>query len=141
MKTALYTADPKKQPDATFIPEIGARDLMERDMDDLVIERPCLEIIQNSEVIDRVQIINGMVPGKHHPGHERRACGHLHLPPVTLAATGGSDWSASIVPQADHPAARNRGDPLNRCCGPRWLMVRSICSLFSLPQCKRMVDE
>jgi molybdenum storage protein len=36
---------------------------MERDMDDLVIERPCLEIIQNSEVIDRVQIINGMVPG------------------------------------------------------------------------------
>ena len=36
---------------------------MERDMDDLVIERPCLEIIQNSEVIDRVQIISGMVPG------------------------------------------------------------------------------
>lgn len=30
---------------------------------DLVIERPCLEIIQNSEVIDRVQIINGLVPG------------------------------------------------------------------------------
>jgi molybdenum storage protein len=49
--------------------EIGAKDLMEMDMDmdmdqdDLVIERPCLEIIQNSEVIDRVQIINGMVPG------------------------------------------------------------------------------
>ena len=59
----LYTADPKKQPDAAFIPEIGARDLMQRDMDDLVIERPCLEVIQNSEVIDRVQIINGMVPG------------------------------------------------------------------------------
>ena len=36
---------------------------MQRDMDDLVIERPCLEVIQNSEVIDRVQIINGMVPG------------------------------------------------------------------------------
>jgi molybdenum storage protein len=36
---------------------------MERDLDDLVIERPCLEIIQNSEVIERVQVINGMVPG------------------------------------------------------------------------------
>ncbi len=36
---------------------------MDMDQDDLVIERPCLEIIQNSEVIDRVQIINGMVPG------------------------------------------------------------------------------
>jgi molybdenum storage protein len=28
-----------------------------------VIERPCLEIIQNSEVIEEVQILNGMVPG------------------------------------------------------------------------------
>ena len=59
----LYAADPKKQPDAEFIPEIGAKDLMDKDLDDLVIESPCLEIIQNSEVIDRVQIINGMVPG------------------------------------------------------------------------------
>ncbi|HSO10651.1 MAG TPA: hypothetical protein VLR45_11725 [Desulfoprunum sp.] len=32
-------------------------------MDDLVIERPCLEIIQNSEVIEKVQIINGLVEG------------------------------------------------------------------------------
>lgn len=59
----LYTDDPKKNPDAEFIPEIGARDLLERDLDDLVLERPCLEIIQNSEVIERVQIINGMEPG------------------------------------------------------------------------------
>jgi molybdenum storage protein len=59
----LYTADPKKDPEAEFIPKIGAADLMERDLDDLVIERPCLEIIQNSEVIDQVQVINGMVPG------------------------------------------------------------------------------
>ncbi len=59
----LYTHDPKKDPDAKFIPEIGARDLIDLDQDDLVIERPCLEIIQNSEVIEKVQIINGMVPG------------------------------------------------------------------------------
>ena len=59
----LYTEDPKKNPKAEFIPKIGARDLMERDQDDLVIERPCLSIIQNSEVIDSVQVINGMVPG------------------------------------------------------------------------------
>lgn len=59
----LYTDDPKKNPDAEFIPEIGAKDLMERDQDDLVIERPCLEIIQNSEVIQKVQIINGLEPG------------------------------------------------------------------------------
>jgi molybdenum storage protein len=59
----LYTDDPKKNPEAEFISEIGARDLIERELDDLIIERPCLEIIQNSEVIDHVQIINGMVPG------------------------------------------------------------------------------
>lgn len=59
----LYTDDPKKNPQADFIPEISARELIARDQDDLVIERPCLEIIQNSEVIEMVQIINGMEPG------------------------------------------------------------------------------
>ncbi|MDD2219506.1 MAG: uridine kinase [Desulfoplanes sp.] len=62
-ENGLYTDDPKKNPDAEFIPKIGAQDLMDMDQDDLVIERPCLEIIQNSEVIDQVQIINGMIPG------------------------------------------------------------------------------
>jgi molybdenum storage protein len=62
-ENGLYTDDPKKNSDAEFIPEIGAKDLMAMDQDDLVIERPCLEIIQNSEVIDKVQIINGMEPG------------------------------------------------------------------------------
>jgi molybdenum storage protein len=59
----LFTHDPKKNPDAEFIPEIGARDLMAKEQDDLVIERPCLEIIQNSEVIEYVQVINGLVEG------------------------------------------------------------------------------
>lgn len=59
----LYTNDPKKDPDATFIPEIGAKDLLDSGQDDMVIERPCLEIIQNSEVIDSVQVINGLVEG------------------------------------------------------------------------------
>ncbi|MCX5845833.1 MAG: uridine kinase [Deltaproteobacteria bacterium] len=59
----LYTDDPKKNPKAEFIPEISVRDLLERDLDDLIIERPCLEILQNSEVIDRIQIINGLEKG------------------------------------------------------------------------------
>jgi molybdenum storage protein len=59
----LYTDDPKKNPDAVFIAEIGAQDLLDRDQDDLVIERPCLEIIQNSEVIEKVQVIDGMIEG------------------------------------------------------------------------------
>ena len=59
----LYTDDPKKNPEAAFIDRIGAKDLMERDQDDLVIERPCLEILQNSEVIGQFQIINGLEEG------------------------------------------------------------------------------
>lgn len=62
-ENGLYTEDPKKNPDAGFISEIGAKDLLESGQDDLVIERPCLEIIQNSEVIEKVQIINGMIEG------------------------------------------------------------------------------
>ncbi|CAG34874.1 amino acid kinase family protein [Desulfotalea psychrophila] len=62
-ENGLYTDDPKKNPKADFIGEIGAQDLLDSGQDDLVIERPCLEIIQNSEVIDKVQIINGTVPG------------------------------------------------------------------------------
>lgn len=59
----LYTADPKKDKEATFIPKITIDELIARDQDDLVIERPCLEIMKNSEVIDSVQVINGMVEG------------------------------------------------------------------------------
>jgi len=62
-ENGLYSDDPKKNPDADFIPEIGAQDLLDSGQDDLVIERPCLEIIKNSEVIDSVQVINGMVEG------------------------------------------------------------------------------
>jgi molybdenum storage protein len=62
-ENGLYTEDPKKNPDAEFIPKIGTKALIEKNQDDLVIERPCLDIIQNSEVIEQVQIINGLVPG------------------------------------------------------------------------------
>ncbi len=62
-ENGLYTDDPKKNPDAEFIAKISVNDLIGRDQDDLVIERPCLDIIKNSEVIDQVQIINGLIPG------------------------------------------------------------------------------
>jgi molybdenum storage protein len=59
----LFTDNPKINPKAVFIPEIGARELMEMDLEDLVIERSCLEILLNSESIDRIQIINGLKKG------------------------------------------------------------------------------
>jgi molybdenum storage protein len=59
----LYTDDPKKNPEAEFIERIGARELMNKDQDDLIIERPCLEILQNSQVVNQIQIINGLEEG------------------------------------------------------------------------------
>jgi len=59
----LYTDDPKKSPEAEFIERIGAKELMKKDQDDLIIERPCLEILQNSQVVNQIQIINGLEEG------------------------------------------------------------------------------
>jgi molybdenum storage protein len=59
----LYTDDPKKKGNVEFIPEISAAELLSKDLDDLIIERPCLEILQSSEVIDKIQIINGLEEG------------------------------------------------------------------------------
>jgi molybdenum storage protein len=59
----LYTDNPKKNPGAEFIPEITAGEILSMELDDLIIERTCLEILQNSEVIDRVQIVNGLIEG------------------------------------------------------------------------------
>jgi molybdenum storage protein len=59
----LYTDDPKKQPASEFIPEIKVDDLIAKDLDDLIVERPCLEILKNSEVLDKIQIINGLEEG------------------------------------------------------------------------------
>ncbi len=62
-ENGLYTDDPKKKGNVKFIPQISATELIKKDLDDLVIERPCLEILQSSEVIDRIQIINGLEEG------------------------------------------------------------------------------
>jgi len=59
----LFTDDPKKDPDAEFIPSITVSELVARGLDDMILERPCLDILQNSQVLDHVQIVNGLEPG------------------------------------------------------------------------------
>jgi len=59
----LYTDDPKKKSNPKFIPKISAAELLAKNLDDLIIERPCLEILQNSEVVNKIQIINGLKKG------------------------------------------------------------------------------
>lgn len=59
----LYTHDPKKKFDAEFIPRISVEELKKMDLDDMIVERPCLDILQNSSVIKEVHIINGLKKG------------------------------------------------------------------------------
>jgi molybdenum storage protein len=59
----LYTDDPKKDPGAEFIPQVSVSELVAMGLDDLILERPCLEILRNSQVIDQVQVINGLERG------------------------------------------------------------------------------
>lgn len=59
----LYTADPKKDRNAKFIPKITVAELMEMNLDDLVIERSVLELLQTARQRRSVQVINGLKPG------------------------------------------------------------------------------
>jgi molybdenum storage protein len=59
----LYTADPKKDRHAKFIPRITVGELKEMDLDDVVVERAVLDIMPNAENRRSIQIINGLVPG------------------------------------------------------------------------------
>ncbi len=59
----LYTADPKKDRSAKFIPKITLAELRELDLDDLVVERSVLELMQHANHRRSIQVINGLEPG------------------------------------------------------------------------------
>ena len=60
----LYTADPKKDRNATHIPRISVQELLERDLDDLVVERAVLEMMLNARHMREIQFVNGLEPGQ-----------------------------------------------------------------------------
>src|SRR5271167_2026834 len=60
----LYTADPKKDPRAEFIPRISVQELLKRDLNDLVVERAVLEMMLNARHIREIQFVNGLKPGQ-----------------------------------------------------------------------------
>jgi molybdenum storage protein len=59
----LYSADPKKDRHARFIPDITVDELIELDLQDLVIERSVLNMMKNARIRRSIQIINGLIPG------------------------------------------------------------------------------
>jgi len=59
----LYTADPKKDRGAKFIPKITVSELAAMDLPDVVVERAVLDLMQNAQNRTSVRIINGLVRG------------------------------------------------------------------------------
>jgi molybdenum storage protein len=59
----LYTADPKAHPNASFIPEIRAVDLIRMQLPTLPIEPVVLDLLGRAKLVTSVRIVNGLVPG------------------------------------------------------------------------------
>jgi molybdenum storage protein len=59
----LYTADPKKDKGAKFIPRATVAEIEAMDLPDCVVERAVLELMRNAEHSRSVRVINGLVPG------------------------------------------------------------------------------
>jgi molybdenum storage protein len=59
----LYSADPKTHPDARFIPEISAGELIRMGLPTLPIEPVVLELLTRAKLAKSVRIVNGLVPG------------------------------------------------------------------------------
>jgi molybdenum storage protein len=59
----LFSADPKKDPKAEFIPEIEVNELLARDLADLAVERAMLNALARAKSVREVLIVNGREPG------------------------------------------------------------------------------
>ena len=59
----LFTADPKKDRHARFIPKITVAELEAMDLQDVVVERAVLELMKAAENCRSIYIINGLEPG------------------------------------------------------------------------------
>ena len=60
----LYTDDPKKNPDAKFIPKIHVDELIEMNLGDLIVERVILDYMKRSRFVKKLVIVDGMTKGE-----------------------------------------------------------------------------
>jgi molybdenum storage protein len=59
----VYTADPKTNPDAEFIAEITAAELIRMRLPTLPVEPVVLELLTRAKLAKSVRVVNGLVPG------------------------------------------------------------------------------
>jgi molybdenum storage protein len=76
----LFDRDPKKvskkgNKNIKFFGRISAKELMDLDLDDLIIERPILTLLQRAKCLKELQIIDAL----HHPEHILAALEGKHV--------------------------------------------------------------
>ncbi len=76
----LYEKDPKKVDDSErkklkYFDRVSARELLEIDLDDLIVERPILQLLQRAKCLKELQIIDAL----NHPEHIRAALDGEHV--------------------------------------------------------------
>jgi molybdenum storage protein len=59
----LYSADPKTDPAAEFIPQIRAQELLDRKLPTLPVEPAVLELLTRAKLARGIRIVNGLTPG------------------------------------------------------------------------------
>ena len=59
----LYEADPKTDPAAKLIPEINARELVDKKLSTLPLEPSVLDLLTHARLAKSIRIVNGLVPG------------------------------------------------------------------------------
>jgi molybdenum storage protein len=59
----LFTADPKKDDKAEFLPEVEVGQLLAMDLNDLPVERAMLHALANARSVTEVFLVNGLQPG------------------------------------------------------------------------------
>ncbi len=59
----LYSADPKTDPAAEFIPEIRAQELVDRKLPTLPLEPAVLDLLTRAKLVRSFRIVNGLTPG------------------------------------------------------------------------------
>jgi molybdenum storage protein len=59
----LYSADPKTNPAAEFIPEISAQELIRRKLPTLPLELSMVDLLTRAKLVKQVRIVNGLTGG------------------------------------------------------------------------------
>ncbi|MDU1665500.1 MAG: hypothetical protein E6833_04650 [Bradyrhizobium sp.] len=62
-ENGLYTANPKTEKNATFIPKISVAEMKAKGLADSILEFPMLDLLEASRHVREVQVVNGLVPG------------------------------------------------------------------------------